>query len=65
MFLSGSNCSCRIEYVYACTKFSRRLLYVFCPSAGAEEENAFNVVITEEDSRDDVLQKIVDIIKEC
>ena len=33
--------------------------------AGAEEENAFNVVITEEDSRDDVLQKIVDIIKEC
>ena len=33
--------------------------------AGAEEENAFNVVITEDDSRDDVLQKIVDILKEC
>ena len=33
--------------------------------AAAEEENAFNVVITEEDSRDDVLQKIVDILKEC
>ena len=33
--------------------------------AGAEEENAFNVEITEKDSRDDVLQKIVDIIKEC
>ena len=32
--------------------------------AGAEEENAFNVVITEDDSRDDVLQKIMDIIKE-
>ena len=33
--------------------------------AGAEEENAFNVVITEDDSRDDVLQKIMDILKEC
>ena len=33
--------------------------------AGAEEENAFNVVINEDDSRDDVLQKIVDILKKC
>merc|ERR1719225_272230 len=33
--------------------------------AGAEEENAFNVVINDDDSRDDVLQKIVDILKKC
>ena len=31
--------------------------------AGAEEENAFNVVITEEDSREDVVTKIVEILK--
>ena len=31
--------------------------------AGAEEENAFNVVITETDSRDDVLDKIVQLLK--
>ena len=31
--------------------------------AGAEEENAFNVVITETDSREDVLEKIVQLLK--
>ena len=30
--------------------------------AGAEEENAFNVVITETDSREDVLEKIVQLL---
>ena len=31
--------------------------------AVAEEENAFNVVITETDSREDVLEKIVQLLK--
>ena len=30
--------------------------------AGAEEENAFNVVITETDSQEDVLEKIVQLL---
>ena len=31
--------------------------------AGAEEENAFNFMITETDSREDVLEKIVKLLK--
>ena len=33
--------------------------------AGADEENTFGLEITENDSRQDVLQKVLDITKEC
>ena len=39
------------------------MFVVLSMSKGVEEENAFNVVITETDSREDVLEKIVQLLK--
>ena len=35
----------------------------FCEPAGADEENAFNITITDEMKPDDVVQEIISIVK--